>query len=102
MIDYVNLEIVVVGQQLDPNPVSQKGSSYSMWSTAMRLLLIAVGTGGIKPCVSAFGGDQIEFSMPDGHPKERLRRMKASIAAVYTALNKKKARKLQLQQSTQL
>lgn len=22
------------------------------------LLLIAVGTGGIKPCVSAFGGDQ--------------------------------------------
>jgi len=56
----------------------------------------------IKPCVSAFGGDQIEFSMPDGHPKERLRRMKASIAAVYTAFNKKKARKLQLQQSTQL
>jgi len=49
MIDYVNLEIAVAGQQLDPNPVSQKGSSYSMWSTAMRLLLIAVGTGGIKP-----------------------------------------------------
>ena len=22
------------------------------------LLLIAIGTGGIKPCVSAFGGDQ--------------------------------------------
>lgn len=24
------------------------------------LLLIAIGTGGIKPCVSAFGGDQFE------------------------------------------
>ena len=24
------------------------------------LLLIALGTGGIKPCVSAFGGDQFE------------------------------------------
>jgi len=45
----------------------------------MRLLLIAVGTGGIKPCVSAFGGDQIEFSMPDGHTKERLRRMFFSV-----------------------
>jgi len=26
------------------------------------LLLIAIGTGGIKPCVSAFGGDQ--FKLP--------------------------------------
>ena len=25
------------------------------------LLLIAIGTGGIKPCVSAFGGDQFTF-----------------------------------------
>lgn len=24
------------------------------------LFLIALGTGGIKPCVSAFGGDQFE------------------------------------------
>ena len=24
------------------------------------LILIALGTGGIKPCVSAFGGDQFE------------------------------------------
>ncbi|EDX01261.1 peptide transporter family 1 isoform X3 [Drosophila yakuba] len=30
--------------------------------TVVGLLLIAVGTGGIKPCVSAFGGDQ--FSLP--------------------------------------
>ena len=26
--------------------------------TAVGLVVIAVGTGGIKPCVSAFGGDQ--------------------------------------------
>lgn len=26
--------------------------------TAISLLIIAVGTGGIKPCVAAFGGDQ--------------------------------------------
>ncbi|KAH8295973.1 hypothetical protein KR018_012557, partial [Drosophila ironensis] len=31
--------------------------------TIVGLLLIAVGTGGIKPCVSAFGGDQ--FSLPE-------------------------------------
>ena len=29
----------------------------------MGLLLISVGTGGIKPCVAAFGGDQ--FRLPD-------------------------------------
>ena len=27
---------------------------------AIGLILIALGTGGIKPCVSAFGGDQFE------------------------------------------
>lgn len=31
--------------------------------TILGLLLIAIGTGGIKPCVSAFGGDQ--FLLPD-------------------------------------
>lgn len=31
--------------------------------TIIALLLIAFGTGGIKPCVSAFGGDQ--FKLPE-------------------------------------
>jgi solute carrier family 15 oligopeptide transporter 1 len=56
----------------DPDPVSQKASTCTIWSTATGLLFIAVGTGGIKPCAAAFGGDQIE-SMSDGHIKERLR-----------------------------
>ncbi len=31
--------------------------------TVLGLVLIAVGTGGIKPCVAAFGGDQ--FKIPE-------------------------------------
>lgn len=31
--------------------------------TVIGLLLIAIGTGGIKPCVAAFGGDQ--FKIPE-------------------------------------
>lgn len=31
-------------------------------STIVGLVLIAIGTGGIKPCVAAFGGDQ--FNLP--------------------------------------
>eukprot|EP00253_Pinus_taeda_P013599 PITA_13599 len=69
----------------DPNPVTHKASSYSMWSTAMGLLFIAIGTGGIKPCVSAFGGDQIEFSMLDGQTKERLQRI--FFSAFYFAIS---------------
>ena len=34
------------------------------------LYLIAVGTGGIKPCVSAFGADQFD----DTDPKERVKK----------------------------
>ncbi|XP_055843113.1 peptide transporter family 1 isoform X2 [Episyrphus balteatus] len=34
-----------------------------IWFTMIGLALIALGSGGIKPCVSAFGGDQ--FKMPE-------------------------------------
>nr|XP_027203330.1 solute carrier family 15 member 2-like isoform X2 [Dermatophagoides pteronyssinus]XP_027203331.1 solute carrier family 15 member 2-like isoform X2 [Dermatophagoides pteronyssinus] len=32
----------------------------TIWSSFIGLTLIAIGTGGIKPCVSAFGGDQFQ------------------------------------------
>lgn len=32
------------------------------------LILIALGTGGIKPCVAAFGGDQFEDHQVRCHP----------------------------------
>ncbi|XP_068926108.1 solute carrier family 15 member 2-like isoform X4 [Petaurus breviceps papuanus] len=43
------------------------------------LFLIALGTGGIKPCVSAFGGDQFE----EEHAKERSR----FFSVFYLAIN---------------
>ncbi|XP_024395190.1 uncharacterized protein [Physcomitrium patens] len=55
------------------------------WSTAGALGLIAFGTGGIKPCVAAFGGDQIQYSLPDGPTKERLHRQFFSL--YYFAVN---------------
>ncbi|KAG0585590.1 hypothetical protein M758_2G023000 [Ceratodon purpureus] len=55
------------------------------WSTASALGLIAFGTGGIKPCVAAFGGDQIQYSLPDGPTKERLHRQFFSM--YYFAVN---------------
>eukprot|EP00040_Diaphanoeca_grandis_P019658 m.103956 g.103956 ORF g.103956 m.103956 type:complete len:789 (+) comp27537_c1_seq1:353-2719(+) len=36
------------------------GSTPSPYITIIGLLLIAIGTGGIKPCVASFGGDQVE------------------------------------------
>lgn len=67
-------------------PESKSGTnSLSLWMTIVGLVLIAAGTGGIKPCVSAFGGDQIEFSLPNGPVKERLWRQVFSL--YYLAIN---------------
>jgi len=44
------------------------------------LALIAVGTGGIKPCVSAFGGDQ--FKLP-----EQARQLQTFFSVFYFAIN---------------
>lgn len=67
-------------------PKADAGTQGTMfWSTAGALGLIAFGTGGIKPCVSAFGGDQIQYSLPDGPTKERLHRQFFSM--YYFAVN---------------
>lgn len=66
-------------------PTASETSMFPLWCTMLALGLIAFGTGGIKPCVSAFGGDQIEWSMPDGEAKDRLRRKFFSL--FYFAIN---------------
>jgi hypothetical protein len=40
----------------DPSDISKTGMSF--WPVVISLALIALGTGGIKPCVSSHGGDQ--------------------------------------------
>jgi dipeptide/tripeptide permease len=42
------------------------------WYTAGGLALIALGTGGIKPCAVAFGGDQIQYTLPDDPTRDHL------------------------------
>ncbi|XP_063706988.1 peptide transporter family 1-like isoform X2 [Culicoides brevitarsis] len=48
--------------------------------TVIGLMLIAIGTGGIKPCVSAFGGDQ--FKLP-----EQARHLETFFSLFYFAIN---------------
>lgn len=48
--------------------------------TYIGLLLIAIGTGGIKPCVSAFGGDQ--FVLP-----QQARQLASFFSVFYFAIN---------------
>eukprot|EP00249_Psilotum_nudum_P005961 c19358_g1_i3 orf=703-2034(-) len=45
----------------------------SLCGTLLALVLVALGTGGIKPCIAAFGGDQIEECTSNGHVKDKLR-----------------------------
>ena len=48
--------------------------------TFFGLALIALGTGGIKPCVSAFGGDQ--FQLP-----EQERQLQSFFTVFYFSIN---------------
>ena len=48
--------------------------------TVIGLMLIAIGTGGIKPCVSAFGGDQ--FKLP-----EQAKQLATFFSLFYMAIN---------------
>ena len=53
---------------------------YSSSMTFIGLALIAIGTGGIKPCVSAFGGDQ--FQLP-----EQERQLQTFFSVFYFSIN---------------
>jgi len=55
------------------------GTPPSPWGMFLSLLLIAVGTGGIKPCVSSFGGDQF-------HPSQK-RYIEVFFSMFYLSIN---------------
>lgn len=57
------------------------GVNNTFWLTFVGLGLIALGTGGIKPCVSSFGADQLR-DMPD-----RTERMTAYFSFFYFSIN---------------
>lgn len=60
-------------------------ASHSASLTILGLGLIALGTGGIKPCVSAFGGDQIELSYPPSSARNTL--LRRFFSAFYFSIN---------------
>eukprot|EP00051_Salpingoeca_urceolata_P016079 m.212030 g.212030 ORF g.212030 m.212030 type:complete len:755 (+) comp18583_c0_seq4:2147-4411(+) len=43
-------------------PTLTGGDHPQWWGAALGLLLTAIGTGGIKPCVASFGGDQFDIT----------------------------------------
>lgn len=57
-------------------PLNLPGITFTM----IGLVLVAIGSGGIKPCVSAFGGDQ--FKMP-----EQIKQMTTFFSIFYFAVN---------------
>ncbi|CAI5519047.1 unnamed protein product [Closterium sp. Naga37s-1] len=54
------------------------------WALA-GLSFLALGSGGIKPCVSSFGGDQIEMTNPPGAARDRL--VRQFFSYFYFAIN---------------
>ena len=53
----------ILSQSRDDWTQCQKSSTFSREFSLIGLALIALGTGGIKPCVASFGGDQ--FKLPE-------------------------------------
>lgn len=53
-----NATVVMSGVKFLPSPASLLETTMPYWAIILALGLIAFGTGGIKPCVSAHGGDQ--------------------------------------------
>ncbi|PRP89054.1 hypothetical protein PROFUN_02332 [Planoprotostelium fungivorum] len=55
------------------------GTPPHAWGSFIGLFLIAIGTGGIKPCVSSFGGDQI--------PPDRMDLLTSFFSVFYVCIN---------------
>ena len=54
------------------------------WGCLLGLVLISIGTGGIKPCVSSFGADQFVHA---GHPATRTHAISSFSHIFYFAIN---------------
>ena len=52
------MAITAVGQWFPENDSVKTNIQPQTWGPLIGLQIIALGTGGIKPCVSSFGGDQ--------------------------------------------
>jgi len=61
-------------------PLFYEAGFDQVWFSLIGLFLIAVGTGGIKPCVAAFGGDQ--FKLP-----EQQRQLQTFFSIFYFSIN---------------
>jgi dipeptide/tripeptide permease len=48
--------------------LGRPGTGVHPWTDMVGLLIIALGTGGIKPCVSSFGGDQFQVGFFQNFP----------------------------------
>eukprot|EP00897_Mesotaenium_endlicherianum_P001940 jgi/Mesen1/1774/ME000014S01180 len=64
---------------------TRKGVGAGLGWAVLGLGLIALGTGGIKPCVSAFGGDQVEAARAPGPGREQL--VRVFFSTFYFAIN---------------
>lgn len=71
---YLGGNILLTLTSIDPLHIPQRIFTF------LGLFLIAVGTGGIKPCVSSFGGDQ--FTLPD-----QAKQLAAFFSIFYFAIN---------------
>ncbi|GBG70060.1 hypothetical protein CBR_g4888 [Chara braunii] len=65
---------VMAGSAVVPSLAGKDSINQAYWVAVAGLGLIALGTGGIKPCVSAYGGDQIELGIPPSPARDVLLR----------------------------
>ena len=53
--------------------------------TVVALVFVGLGTGGIKPCVSTFGADQIDNAVGDASEATHVQRLVVSLEGVWHA-----------------
>ncbi len=69
-----------------PGPDDDSAKWFQSGALFTALYIVALGTGGIKPNVSAFGADQLDVTDPQVHTLFRLNKAWRLIGAVHRAL----------------